>query len=417
MIWSLAFNPAKSRLIDHLIDPGNGKVWATAPDSDPQDTDAAVKAAHEAFQSYRKVNPKIRAQRLLKWDALIRENRDDLAKIVTYETGKPIAESQGEMDYALGFTWWFAGEAERVQGTVQTPSAPNRRVFTVKQPIGVAVALVPWNFPIAMILRKAGAALAAGCTMIVKPSPETPFSVLALAHLAQEAGFEKGVFSVLPTSLENTPAFSESLCRHPLVKKVTFTGSTRVGKLVAKICSDGLKKCTLELGGNCPFLVFDDADLDQAATQLMALKWRHAGQACITANRVYVQKGVYNKFAEILAEKTKQLVVGHGSESKSTMGPVTTPQSLDKAEAQVADAKKQGGKIILGGNRLQGTKGYDGYFFEPTVITGAKDGMLIAREETFAPVMALFEFDSEDEAVKQANDTSMGLASCKHMVH
>jgi len=174
-----------------------------------------------------------------------------------------------------------------------------------------------------------------------------------------------------------------------------------------------LKKCTLELGGNCPFLVFDDADLEQAATQLMALKWRHAGQACITANRVYVQTGVYNKFAEILAEKTKQLVVGHGSESKSTIGPVTTPQSLDKAEAQVADAKKNGGKVILGGNRLQGTKGYEGYFFEPTIVTGAKDGMLISREETFAPVMALFEFESEDEVVKQANDTSMGLASCK----
>lgn len=373
-------------------------------------------AAHSAFQTFRKVNPRTRAQCLLKWDALIRENRDDLAKIVTYETGKPLFESQGELDYALGFTWWFAGEAERVQGTVQTPAAPNRRVFTVKQPIGVAVALVPWNFPIAMILRKAGAALAAGCTMIVKPSPETPFSVLALAHLAEQAGFEKGVFSVLTTSLENTPNLSEALCRHPLVKKVTFTGSTRVGKLVAKICSDGLKKCTLELGGNCPFLVFDDADLEQAATQLMALKWRHAGQACITANRVYVQKGVYDKFAQILAEKTKALVVGHGGDSKTTMGPVTTERSLDKALAQVEDAKKHGGQLLMGGNKLQGSQGYDGYFFEPTIITGASGEMLIAREETFAPVMALFAFDTEDEAVKLANDTSMGLASCEWIV-
>ena len=381
------------------------------------DTDAAVKASYEAFQTFKKVNPRVRAQCLLKWDALIRENRDDLAHIVTYETGKPLAESQGELDYALGFTWWFAGEAERVQGTVQQPAAPNRRVFTVKQPIGVAVALVPWNFPIAMILRKAGAALAAGCTMIVKPSPETPFSVLALAYLAEQAGFAKGVFSVVPTSLDNTPALSEALCRHPLVKKVTFTGSTRVGKLVAKICSDGLKKCTLELGGNCPFLVFDDADLDQAATQLMALKWRHAGQACITANRVYVQAGVYDKFAQILAEKTKALVVGHGGESKTTMGPVTTPRSLDKAEAQVEDAKKQGGQLVLGGKKLMGTSGYDGYFFEPTIITGAKKEMLIAREETFAPVMALFKFETEQEAVERANDTSMGLASCKCWSH
>lgn len=268
--------------------------------------------------------------------------------------------------------------------------------------------------PIAMILRKAGAALAAGCTMIVKPSPETPFSVMALAALAEEAGFPKGVFSVLPTSLDNTPSLSESLCRHPLVKKVTFTGSTRVGKLIAKHCSDGLKKVTLELGGNCPFIVFDDADLDHAATQLMALKWRHAGQACITANRVFVQKGVYDKFADILLEKTKALKVGHGASEGVQMGPVTTPRSLEKADSQVEDAKKLGGTIKLGGNRLQGQKGYEGYFFEPTLITGAKKEMLIAREETFAPIMALFEFDTEEEAVQRANDTSMGLASCKY---
>jgi len=402
---------AKSGKRFDVYDPGNNKVWATAPDMGPDDVDNACKTAHEAFQSFKKVNPRQRAQWLLKWDQLIRDNRDDLAHIVTYETGKPLFEAQGELDYALGFTWWFAGEAERVQGTIQMPAAPNRRVFTVKQPIGVAVALVPWNFPIAMILRKAGAAFAAGCTMIVKPSPETPFSVLALANLAEQAGFPKGVFNVLPTSLENTPSLSEALCRHELVKKVTFTGSTRVGKLVAKICSDGLKKCTLELGGNCPFLVFDDADLEQAATQLMALKWRHAGQACITANRVYVQKGVYDKFAEIIATKTKEFKLGHGAKKDSTLGPVTTPRSLDKAEEQIADAKKHGGKIILGGNKLHGKEGYEGYFFEPTIITGAKGEMLITREETFAPIMALYEFDTEEEVVKRANDTSMGLAS------
>lgn len=373
--------------------------------------DAAVQAAQAAFVDFRKTNPRTRAQCLLKWDQLIRQHRDDIAQIVTHETGKPLAESQGELDYALGFTWWFAGEAERIQGTISVPSAPNRRVFTVKQPIGVAVALVPWNFPIAMILRKAGAALAAGCTMIVKPSPETPLSVLTLALLAEQAGFAKGVFSVLTTSLENTPPLSEALCRHPLVKKVTFTGSTAVGKLVAKLCSDGLKKVTLELGGNCPFLVFDDADLEAAATQLMALKWRHAGQACITANRIYVQSGVYKKFAEIIKTKTQALVVGHGADSKTTMGPVTTPRSLDKAAKQVEDAKANGGNIILGGKKLHGSAGYDGYFFEPTLITGANKEMLISREETFAPVLALFEFDSEEEAVKEANATSMGLAS------
>lgn len=391
-----------------VIDPGSDKVWATAPDNAAEDVDAAVNAAHEAFQTYKKINPRTRAQWLLKWDALIRENRDDIAHIVTYETGKPLAESQGELDYALGFTWWFAGEAERITGTIQTPSAPGRRVFTVKQPIGVAAALVPWNFPIAMILRKAGAALAAGCTMIVKPSPETPLSVLALAELAMQAGFPKGVFSVLTTSLENTPPLSEALCRHPLIKKITFTGSTRVGKLVAKLCSDGLKKVTLELGGNCPFLIFDDADLNQAADALMALKWRHAGQACITANRVYVQKGVYDKFAEILTQKTSKLVVGHGAEKGTTMGPVTTPRSLDRALNQVENAKKYGGQVILGGGKIIGKTGY---FFEPTIILGAKKEMLITSEETFAPVLALYSFDTEEEAVTAANNTSMGLAS------
>ncbi|RDW66381.1 succinate-semialdehyde dehydrogenase [Coleophoma cylindrospora] len=399
---------AKSGKRFDVVDPGNGKVWASAPDNDATDVDAAVEAAHTAFQSYRKINPRTRAQWLLKWDALIRENRDDIAKIVTFETGKPIAEAQGELDYALGFTWWFAGEAERIQGTIQTPAAPGRRVFTVKQPIGVAAALVPWNFPIAMILRKAGAALAAGCTLIVKPSPETPLSVLTLALLAEQAGFPKGVFSVLTTSLENTPGLSEALCRHPKIKKVTFTGSTRVGKLVARLCADGLKKVTLELGGNCPFLIFDDADLNQAADALMALKWRHAGQACITANRVYVQSGVYKKFADIIKERTARLVVGHGASQGTTMGPVTTPRSLDKALSQVEDAKKNGGQVILGGGKVKDTTGF---FFEPTIILGAKKEMLITEEETFAPVMALYEFASEDEVVKAANDTSMGLAS------
>lgn len=300
-----------------------------------EDVDAAVQSSHAAFLKYRTVNPRVRAQRLLKWDTLIREARDDLAKIVVFETGKPLAEAYGELDYATGFTWWFAGEAERVRGTVSTPSAPGRRVFTVKQPIGVAAALVPWNFPIAMILRKVGAALAAGCTMIIKPSPETPLSVLTLALLAEKAGFEKGIINVLTTDLDNTPALSEALCRHSLVKKVTFTGSTRVGKLIAKHCADGLKKVTLELGGNCPVIVFDDADLEQAAAQIGALKFRHAGQACITANRVYVQSGVYEKFTEIMTKFAKDLKVGHGFEKGTTMGPVTTPRGLDKAKQHV----------------------------------------------------------------------------------
>jgi succinate-semialdehyde dehydrogenase / glutarate-semialdehyde dehydrogenase len=346
------------------------------------------------------------------WHNLILSHRDDIAQILTHETGKPLAEAQAEIDYATGFTWFFSGEADRIHGTVFTPAAPNRRTFVIKQPIGVAVALVPWNFPIAMVLRKAGAALATGCTMIVKPSPETPLTCLTLAHLATKAGFAPGVFNVLTTSLENTPPLSEALCKHPLVRKVTFTGSTRVGKIVASHCAEGLKKLTLELGGNCPFIVFDDADLEAALTQLMFLKWRHAGQACITANRIYVQAGVYDKFAEMLKAKTKELVVGHGAKEGTTMGPVTTDRGISKAENQVKDAVGLGAKVTLGsGKAMEGKGGKNGYFFEPTILTGMKPEMLISREETFAPVAALYKFKTEEEAIQMANDTSMGLAS------
>jgi succinate-semialdehyde dehydrogenase len=339
---------------------------------------------------------------------LIRENREDLATILTHETGKPKVESYGEIDYSTGFTWWFAGEAERIQGTVFQPSMQDRRIFTIKQPLGVAAALVPWNFPIAMVLRKASAALAAGCTMVVKPSPETPITALALAYLADKAGFPKGSLNVLTTDLEKTPELSEALCRHDLIQKVSFTGSTRVGKLVAKLCSDNLKKVTLELGGNCPVLIFDDANLDQALGQIFALKYRHAGQTCITANRIYVQSGVFDKFLEKWNAETKKIVVGHGADGTTTMGPVTTPRGIEKALALVEDAKSKGATVHTGGKKLEKN---GGYFFEPTVISGIKPDMDIAKEEIFAPVSTFMKFESEDEAVKAANDTSMGLAS------
>lgn len=244
--------------------------------------------------------------------------------------------------------------------------------------------------------------------MIIKPSPETPLSVLALVELAQRAGFEKGVLNVLTTDLENTPELSERLCKHPLVKKVTFTGSTAVGKLIAKHCSEGLKKVTLELGGNCPFLIFDDANLQQALDALMLLKWRHAGQACIAANRVYVQKGVFDKFQDMLVEATRKLKIGHGAEKGTTLGPVTTPRGIEKVQKQIEDAKQHGATVLTGGKKAEGLSGY---FFEPTIISGMKAEMLVSREETFAPLCALYSFDTEDEAVKAANDTSMGLAS------
>ncbi|KAL0255013.1 hypothetical protein SLS55_009540 [Diplodia seriata] len=399
---------SKSGATFEVVDPGTGKPWTSCPINDASDVDAAVQSAHSCFESYRKIPPRQRAQMLFKWDSLIRENRDDLATLLTYETGKPLAEAYGELDYSTGFTWWFAGEAERIQGTVFTPALPNRRVFTIKQPIGVAAALVPWNFPIAMVLRKASAALAAGCTMIVKPSPETPLTALTLAHLASEAGFPPGAFNVLTTDLEKTPELSEALTRHPLVKKVTFTGSTRVGKIVARNAADGLKKVTLELGGNCPVLVFDDASLDQTMAQLCPLKWRHAGQACITANRIYVQSGIYDEFVKRFNAETAKLKIGHGAADGTSLGPVTTPRGLDKAEQIVKDAANKGAKVVTGGKRVEG-KG--GYFFEPTILTDMKPDMLVSCEEIFAPVAAIYRFDDEGEAVKAANDTSMGLAS------
>lgn len=355
------------------------------------------------------MNPRTRAKILYDWHNLITANRDDIAKVVTYETGKPLAEAQGELTYALGFTWWFAGEAERINGTVGVAAAPGRRVFTLKQPIGVCVAMVPWNFPIAMILRKVSAALAAGCSMIIKPSPETPLSVLMLVDLAVRAGLDPGVLSVLTTDLDKTPEVSEALCKHPTVAKVTFTGSTAVGKLVARHCSEGLKKVTLELGGNCPFLIFDDADLDQALEALMLLKWRHAGQACISANRVYVQSGVFKKFEGMLLEATKKLKVGHGATEGTTFGPVTTERGIEKTEAQIQDAKKHGGQVLCGGKRPSGLEG--GYFFEPTIISNMNADMLTSREEVFGPLCALYSFDTEEQVTMVANDTSMGLAS------
>ncbi|KAH7016676.1 aldehyde dehydrogenase domain-containing protein [Ilyonectria destructans] len=392
-----------------IEDPGTAKVFTSCADFDTTDVDAVVQSSAEAFAEFRKENPRSRARKLLEWDRLIRENRDDIAHVLTYETGKPLAEAQGELDYALGFTWWFAGEAERIRGNISVPSTPDRRVVVVKQPIGVCIALVPWNFPIAMILRKVGAALAAGCTLIAKPSPETPLSCLILAKLAAMAGFAPGVFNVVPTSIVNTPRVAEALCKHLLVKKVSFTGSTNIGSLVAKHCSEGLKKVSLELGGNCPFLVFDDANQEQALGELFRLKWRHSGQACVTANRVYVQAGIYEEFLEKLVAKTKTLKQGHGLNADTTIGPLTTARGVTKAQKHVDDAVAAGGKVVLGGSAAP--QAGDGFFFAPTIIRDANKFMLISREEVFAPVLAVYRFETEEEAVQQANDTSMGLAS------
>ncbi|KAI2881594.1 hypothetical protein CBS11852_9804 [Aspergillus niger] len=348
---------------------------------------------------------------LLKWHELVSQARSDIATLVVYETGKPMTEALGEVDYALGFAWWFAGEAERIRGSIGQPSVSDRRTLVIKQPIGVSVALVPWNFPIAMTIRKAAAALAAlaaGCTMIIKPSPETPLSILALADLALRAGFPPGVLNIITTDITNTPDVSEALCKHPFVRKVTFTGSTRVGKIIARHCSYGLKKVTLELGGNCPFIIFDDGDLDQALSALMILKWRTAGQASTHANRVYVQRGVYDKFLTMLVEATRRIRVGHGASPGTTMGALTTHQGLEKMEKHIADAVLKGGEIVLGGRKLTHL---GGNFFEPTIISGMTSSMLTTHEEIFGPLLGLYQFETEEEVVRMANETNMGLAA------
>ncbi|OAA56336.1 Aldehyde/histidinol dehydrogenase [Niveomyces insectorum RCEF 264] len=400
--------PSASNKRFDVVDPGSGTTWASCPDSIPDDVDRAVTTAHAAFEIYSKWTPRQRALALSKWHALIVAARSDLAKILVHETGKPLAEAYGEIDYATSFTWWFTGEADRVQGATFTSAIPGRRGLVIKQPIGTAVALVPWNFPVALVLRKASAALAAGCTMVVKTSPETPVTAFCLAHLALQAGFPPGSLNVLSTSLENTPSVAEALCVHPLVKKVTFTGSTRVGKIIAGLCARSLKKVTLELGGNCPFIIFDDANLDQALSQLMALKWRHAGQACVSANRVYVQRGVYDAFVKALVAQTSKLTMAHGMADGTTLGPVTTPRGLDKGEELFQDAVAKGAQVVLGsGKRASGP----GYFMAPTVVTGVTDEMLMSNDEIFSPILGLLVFDTEDEVLRRANNTSMGLAS------
>ncbi|KAL7943648.1 succinate semialdehyde dehydrogenase [Trichoderma barbatum] len=401
---------AKSGKRFDVIDPGSGISWASCPDCREEDVDAAVQSSHQAFQTYSKWTPRQRAQTLLKWHQEIIAARDDLAKILVYETGKPLAEAYGEIDYATTFTWWFVGEAERVQGSSIVSAIPGRRAITIKQPVGVAAALVPWNFPIALTLRKASAALAAGCTMIVKPSPETPITALSVARLALKAGFPPGALNVLTTSLEGTPGLAEALCLHPLVKKVTFTGSTRVGKIISGLCARNLKKSTMELGGNCPFIIFDDANLDQALGQLMGLKWRHAGQACVSSNRLYVQRGVYDKFVDLVVNATSQLKMGHGMAEGTTLGPVTTPKSLDRAEEMARDALSKGAKVVFG-TGLKDASGSGGYFMEPTVLTNVTDDMLMSQDEIFAPLLGISIFDTEEEVIQRANNTAMGLTS------
>ncbi|ETI19799.1 hypothetical protein G647_08812 [Cladophialophora carrionii CBS 160.54] len=390
-----------------VYDPATLDKIATIPEMGAEDTEKAIKAAHEAFKTYKKTTPRQRARWLRKWSDLCLEHADDLALILTLENGKTLTEAKGEVTYAASFLEWFAGEAERVHGEVVPVANQNQRILTFKQPIGVAACLAPWNFPIAMITRKVGAALAAGCTTVWKPAGETPLSSLAQAVLAHEAGFPKGSINVI-TTLNLVNEVGEALCKSKLVRKLSFTGSTRVGKLLARQCSDSLKKLSLELGGNSPFIVFDDAKLETAVEACILAKFRNSGQTCVTANRIFVQKGIYDKFAEALATKIKTLKVGPGTEDGVFVGPLTHERAVEKALTHINDAKKHGGQVVLGGEPL---KDFKGYFLQPTIIKGMKREMITTREETFAPVVGLYEFDTEEEAIDMANDCDVGLGS------
>ena len=386
-------NPADGSVIGHVADLGRAE------------TQAAIEAAARAFPAWRKKTAKERAAVLRAWYDQIIANQEDLARLMTAEQGKSLTESRGEVVYGAAFVEWFAEEGKRVYGDVIPTFAGNRRIVVLKEPIGVTAAITPWNFPIAMITRKVSPALAAGCTSVIKPAKLTPLSALALAALAERAGIPNGVLNIFPSS--RASEIGEELCTNPLVRKVSVTGSTEIGKLVMKLCAGTVKKVSLELGGNAPFIVFDDADLDAAVAGALASKYRNSGQTCVCANRLLVQDGVYDAFAGKLAEAVRGLKVGPGVEPGVQQGPLINEAAVRKCEEHIADALAKGGRIVVGGRRhpLGGT------FFEPTVLADINPQMKVAREETFGPVAPLFRFTTEEEAVAMANDTEFGLAS------
>lgn len=395
-----------SLLTNSLVDPSTGKKIGTCPEFDKSDTDNAIAAAAEALPSFRTTTARQRARWLHKWFQLMVDNSEDIAKLITLENGKPLGDAKGEAAYAAGFFEWFSEEAPRSEGDTIPASVAGNRVFTIKEPVGVCGLITPWNFPAAMITRKIGPALAAGCTVVAKSPGETPFTSLALAELAHRAGIPKGVVNFI-SALNNTVEVGSALTSSPTVRKISFTGSTGVGKLLMKQSSDTLKKLSFELGGNAPFIVFDDADLDAAVAGAIASKFRSSGQTCVCANRIFVQKGIYDRFATALAEKVKSFKVGGGYDEGVTHGPLIHDRAVSKVDKHVRDAESKGGKITVGGNKLTdlGTN-----FYAPTVITGMTMQMQLAEEETFGPVAGLFPFSTEKEVVAMANAADVGLA-------
>ncbi|VXB45971.1 NADP-dependent succinate-semialdehyde dehydrogenase [Pseudomonas sp. 8O] len=392
--------------VTEIFNPANGELLGVVPNIGGAQARQAIEAAQAAQPAWRALTAKERAARLREWYELMLANQEDLARIMTAEQGKPLTEARGEVLYAASFIEWFAEEAKRVYGDTIPGHQPDKRLIVTKEPIGVTAAITPWNFPAAMITRKAGPALAAGCAMVLKPAPQTPFSALALAVLAERAGIPAGLFSVLPADAERSREVGAELCANPIVRKLSFTGSTGVGIKLMEQCAPTLKKLSLELGGNAPFIVFEDADLDAAVEGAMVAKYRNAGQTCVCANRLYVHESVYDAFAEKLAVAVAKLRVGPGDEAGVVIGPLIDGNAVAKVQAHLADALEKGAKVLQGGK----AHALGGHFFEPTVITGVTADMRVAREETFGPLAPLFRFSDEAEVVRQANDTEFGLA-------
>ena len=385
--------------------PANGEQIAQVPDCGAAETARAIEAAHAALPAWRALTAKARARLLRRWYELIMEHQEDLARILTLEMGKPLAEARGEIAYGASYIEWFAEEGKRVYGEVIPEPVPGRRILATREPVGVAATITPWNFPNAMITRKVGAALAAGCTAVSKPAEASPLSALALAELADRAGIPDGVFNVVTTARAAT--VGEELCANPLVRKLSFTGSTAVGKLLMEQCAPTLKRLSLELGGNAPFIVFDDADLDAAVQGAIASKYRNAGQTCVCANRLLVQDGIYDAFVERLGEAVAGLRVGSGLDEGVQQGPLINAKAVEKVESHIQDALDKGARLVTGGRRHE--KG--GNFFQPTVLAEVTPAMRCAREETFGPLAPVFRFHTEEEAIHMANDTEFGLAS------
>ena len=388
-----------------VTNPANGVVIASVPDMGKDETRQAIKAANRAWSVWRGKTAKERAVVLRRFYDLMMQNQEDLAQIITAECGKPIVEARGEVAYGASFIEWFGEEAKRTYGDMIPSGFTDRRIAVIKQPVGVCAAITPWNFPIAMVTRKLGPALAAGCPMILKPAEDTPLAALALAELAERAGVPAGIFSVVTSSQGGR--VGDELCANPIVRKLSFTGSTATGKILMKNCADTMKKLSLELGGNAPFIVFDDADLDAAVAGAMASKYRNTGQTCVCANRFLIQDEVYDAFAEKLAVAVGSLKLGDGAEEDVSQGPLINRAGLGKVQDHVDDAVNKGARIFIGGQASD----LGGTYYEPTILLDITTDMKVAREETFGPVSPLFRFSTEEEAIVMANDTEFGLAA------